>query len=177
MPEIRRPAGDTARSGAAGAGRSPDREGRADRQRIGERSPMARNSLRNAIKGEREAYWQFDSAVRDPATAPEQILELKAAWSLAQEQIEFVKSDLIIQRANKLSLPLPETHDDTAWMEMGDSYGIRYLTRLGQSQLRRAVREEEKVAREPILTVGSMTAGILGVATGLTSLVLRLMGV
>ncbi len=177
MPEVRRPSAESASGGLAGSGPSHGRGRHAERQRNGERSRIGRNALRDAIKGERDAYRQFDNAVRDPATASAQILELKATWDLAQEQIEFVKSDLVIHRANKLSLPLPESGDEAAWVQMRDGDGIRYLTRHGQTQLRRAVREEEKLARDPILTIGSMTAGILGVATGLVSLILRLVGV
>lgn len=176
MPEIRRISNEGGNAGVADV-RPSSPASHHGQHHVAERSRMTKGALKYAIKEERDALARYDGAVRNPAAPSEQILELKAAWDLAQERVEFVKSDLIIQRANELSLPLPETTDEPSWSRMQDGYGTRYLTRHGQTQLRRAVREEERLAREPMLMMGSMAVGILGVATGLISLILRLVGV
>jgi len=102
-------------------------------------------------------------------------LEAQQTWEsdyselrMTDEQIDTLQTRWLIQKALRYKIPLPRHSDDELWEEA--SYlSSRYLTLKGFSQLRAAVRAEQKEQQDMILRWIPPIVGLLGTITELVA--------
>ncbi|MFQ6027302.1 MAG: hypothetical protein ACE5Q6_07400 [Dehalococcoidia bacterium] len=100
--------------------------------------------------------------------------EMAPLWSQvvsASEEYQNARSQKIIQEARRLEIPVPEINDTDGTWERGQTFPGRFLTDLGVSNLRAAIRAEQRERYESWSRWIALTIGLIGAATGLVAVV------
>jgi hypothetical protein len=87
-----------------------------------------------------------------------------------EDEAAEIRSNRLVRRARRLSLPVPRKHEDSEHWWQSQTYGTWALTDVGFADLRRAVRLEERERRDVWLTCGGMLVSILSLVVAIIAL-------
>lgn len=93
---------------------------------------------------------------------------------LYYEQIEEIKTRRILRKAMRLDVPFESPSDQSKRWQQSHQLQTWYLTTLGYSELRKAIRQEKRERRDVAITWSGVVVGIIGSLTGLLSVYLSL---
>jgi hypothetical protein len=96
--------------------------------------------------------------------------------ALEQEEKTLTSSSLEFE-ARSLWLPIPSREDDTRWEETHDNTNTRFLSPLGMTELRTAIRKERAERRAVIEWWLKTLGGAVGILTGLIGALIGLISV
>ncbi|MBY5658297.1 hypothetical protein [Rhizobium leguminosarum] len=87
-----------------------------------------------------------------------------------EDEVAEIRSNRLLRRARRLSLPIPSKHDvgDLWWQSR--TLGTWALTDVAFAELRRAVRLEEKERRDVWLALGGMLVSLLSLVVAIIAL-------
>jgi hypothetical protein len=89
------------------------------------------------------------------------------------EEISILATDNLIRKARNRFVPIPSHETDGMW-EQCDAISNRYvLTSKGISELRLALRKEQKERLELFVMVLAILTGIIGAVTGLMAVIIK----
>jgi len=87
-----------------------------------------------------------------------------------EDEAEEIRSNRLIRRARRLSLPIPPKHEDSDHWWESQYYGTWALTTYGTTELRKAIRQEKKERREVWMAWGGMLVSILSLVVAIIAL-------
>ncbi len=87
-----------------------------------------------------------------------------------EDEAATIRSNRIVRRALRLSLPVPPKVEDSGQWWQSQTYGTWALTNVGTYELRRAIRIEEKERREVWLAWGGMLVSVLSLVVAIIAL-------
>jgi len=87
-----------------------------------------------------------------------------------EDEAEEIRSNRLVRRAQRLSLPIPPKHEDSDHWWESQYYGTWALTTYGTTELRKAIRQEKKERREVWMAWGGMLVSILSLVVAIIAL-------
>ena len=92
---------------------------------------------------------------------------------LLEEQVREVVTRELTSKAARMLLEVPPRNDDSGLWELSQSLPSWRLTDKGIAQLRRTIREEQRVRREARIVWVGLVIGVIGAVTGLVAVVMN----
>ena len=99
------------------------------------------------------------------------VADLWSTVERASESYFHTRSRKIIRQAQRLEIPVPEINDSDGVWERGNTFEGRFLTDLGVSKLRAAIRAEQRERYESWYRWIVLLIGLIGAASGLVAVV------
>lgn len=94
-------------------------------------------------------------------------------FSLIEDKIAHLKTQYLISKAEKMSLPTPSVTDKDGLYEISNYTRKWCLTNKGISEIRKLIRQERKEKLELWSHWATILIGVIGAVTGLIAVIMR----